>query len=160
MRRIALGSLGLVLAVACNVRSDLDDPCRMIVPDTSVDGGYRMLLASAFASDAGSDFLSTGDPDCEELVCIRRGNAAPGFYDDADGVAHGRCSVSCIPDRAGGESSNCSGASVPLQCARLGLDQATLDSFCASDPASCQSLLGSDPSATYCVDPQAVASTG
>ncbi len=157
MRRLVV--LGLAFAaIGCKPPSDLDNPCRLEVPDPMNDGGYIVLKAGDPSIDTRFDFISTGNSDCENLVCIRMHDPADGFYDDSDGNAHGRCSNTCIPTSADGKSTDCSGSVSALVCQQLSFSQTFIDSFCQSDPADCSSVFGDNASATYCVDPTAVKS--
>ena len=162
MNRIALGLAASVALIACNVPTDLNNPCRLSEPDPNNDGGLIFILSTDTATVSPDfDFISSGDSDCENLVCIRVAHPAMGFYDDTT-YWGGRCSNNCIVDEANNHSSNCGEAEKGLACRQLSLDQTFIDSYCASNPAGCQSTFGNDTSATYCVDPnaQAAATSG
>lgn len=170
MSRLAIAIVGFATLIGCSLPTDLDNPCRLSVPDPNNDGGVVFISTNdpiVTATDSTGaltfpqfDFLSSGDPDCEDLICIRMANPATGFYDDSDGIVHGRCSNNCIIDQGTNKSSDCGEAEKGLVCQQLSLDQTFINSYCSSDPADCSSIFGSDdPSATYCVDPLASASS-
>jgi hypothetical protein len=167
MNRIATAFAACFALVACNVPTDLNNPCRLSKPDPNNDGGLIFIMTTdpivvgtnGTSTFSQFDFISSGDSDCENLVCIREANPAMGFYDDTDGYEHGRCSNNCIVDQGNSHSSNCGEAEKGLICRQLALDQSFIDAYCNSDPAGCQCIFGTDTSATYCVDPNAQATT-
>jgi hypothetical protein len=144
--------LGLAIAVfafgSCSESTDLGNPCRLMKP--TGDGGLVPISVGDTIINNNFDFLSTGDSDCEDLICLRIHGPDGGVntaYDDSDGIAHGSCSTGCI------DKTDCGESSKGLVCQQLSFDQKFLDQLKSADPATYQEYFGDQATATYCVDP-------
>jgi hypothetical protein len=158
MSRSALLLVALaLLAQGCKDVTDLDDPCRLMRPDG--DGGLVTIQVGDPNFNPNFDFISTGDSDCEDLVCVRIHNPSSTFYDDSDGTLHGRCSNNCIVDKGTNQSTDCGEPEKGLQCVQLSFDQKFIDGYCKANPADCKATFGDNTGATYCVDPLAYSSS-
>jgi len=144
--RVVLLAVALVAALAaCQPPLDYGTPCRLT--HAFADGGGISFVAAGDTSiDPRFDFLANGDPDCEDLVCIRQAGKDYSKI-DTDGNAHGECSTPCIED------ADCGDPAKGLQCHQLAFDQAFLNQLCTQDPATCHQAFGDSASATYCTDP-------
>jgi hypothetical protein len=141
-----------LLATACNPPKDYGNLCRLTKASAGGDGGVDYILKDDAAVKPGYDFLANGDPDCEDLVCLRQAGKDYGTADGApfaDGklYAHGECSTPCTADADCGEPAR------GLTCTKLGFDQAFLDNLKRTDPATYNQYFGDVASAYFCTDP-------
>lgn len=144
--RGVLGVLaGAAMLVACNPPSDIGNPCRLT--RAADDGGVDFIPVGDSAIDPRFDFLANGDPDCENLVCVRQAGKDYSAQESGDNLARGLCSNSCI------DATDCGDQSRGMVCQQLAFDQAFLDNLKNSDPATYQQYFGDSASSTYCIDP-------
>jgi hypothetical protein len=145
--------LGGLLLAACNPPVDYGQPCQLIRPAFPDGGGIAFIPVGDPEIDPRFDFLSNGDPDCEDLVCIRQAGKDYSAM-EGNGNAHGECSTACIGD------SDCGDASLGLTCSQLAFDQEFLDQLRTQDPATYAEFFGDSASAHYCTDPNLPNLTG
>lgn len=148
MRAALLAAMvgGLAL-VACEPPKDYGQQCRLTRPSFPDGGGIEYLKKDDAAIDPRFDFLANGDPDCEDLVCVRQHGKDYSQIDQGDGNAHGECSTPCIGDE------DCGDPAKGLKCSQLAFDQTFLDNLKKNDPATYAQYFGDSASALYCVDP-------
>ena len=141
-----------LLATACNPPKDFGNVCRLTKPSAGGDGGVDYIFKDDPTVKSGFDFLANGDPDCEDLVCLRQAgkdyataDAAP----DSEGklYLHGECSTPCI------DNTDCGEPARGLQCVKLAFDQAFLDNLKRTDPITYNQYFGDVASALFCTDP-------
>jgi len=153
-----VGLVGVVMACslgvwACNPPVDYGNSCRLTRPQFPDGGGIEFIKSGDSAIDSRFDFLSNGDPDCEDLVCIRQ--AGKDYTaQETDGNAHGECSTNCLSD------DDCGDQAKGLKCTQLAFDQEFLQNLCATDPVTCHEYFGDSTSALYCTDPNLPDSNG
>ena len=147
MRAGLLALLAGLLLAACNPPVDYGQVCRLTRPTQADGGGLEYIPADDPAlADADFDFLSNGDTDCEDLVCVRQ-HGKDFRSNDEDGMAHGICSTPCIGD------SDCGDQASGLVCHQLAFDQAFLDQLRENDPATYEEYFGDSSSPNYCINP-------
>lgn len=142
----ALPLLGLLAFGGCKEATDFGAPCRIMVPKG--DGTLEVVKSNDPRIDPRFDFLSSGNSDCENLLCLREAGVDYG-ESDADGNAHGICSTPCI------DVTDCGEPEKALDCQKLGFDQEYLDKLKQADPKTFADYFGESASATYCIDPNA-----
>jgi hypothetical protein len=91
----------------------------------------------------GSDWFESGNPECENLVCIVS-PAAPGTQYSTGGY----CSKPCVSNQ------DCFQSETSLVCRQLVLDPAFLKELETLDPALRQKYLGDIQFSSYCVVPR------
>ncbi|MBS2029150.1 MAG: adventurous gliding motility lipoprotein CglC [Deltaproteobacteria bacterium] len=149
MKRASL--LGMVVCGlgiwGCNPPVDYGNTCRLTRPAFPDGGGIEFIKSGDDAvKNSAFDFLSNGDPDCEDLVCIRQAGKDYSAQ-ETDGNAHGECSTDCLSD------DDCGDPAKGLKCTQLAFDQTFLQNLCSTDPATCREFFGDSPNALYCTDP-------
>jgi hypothetical protein len=140
-----LAALALTAVAGCKETTDLDAPCRLMEPADD-QGNLKPIMANDSRINPAFDFLSSGNSDCENLVCIRL-HGDPSKYDDSDGTAHGKCSGTCI------DKGDCGEPEKGLDCRALSLDQKFLDDLKKNDPTTYQQYFGDIAGSLYCVNP-------
>lgn len=133
-------------STACEPPKDYGNQCRLTRPSYPDGGGIEYLKANDTAIDPRFDFLANGDPDCEDLVCVRQAGKDYSQV-DSDGNAHGECSTPCIGDE------DCGDPAKGLKCSQLAFDQQFLTNLCQTDPTTCHQYFGDNPGALFCTDP-------
>ena len=145
---ILMAAVGLGLW-GCNPPVDYGNSCRLTRPQFPDGGGVQVIPAGDTSIDPRFDFLSNGDSDCEDLVCIRQAGKDYSAQEQAanDQIARGECSTDCTGDE------DCGDQARGLKCTQVAFDQEFLQHLCATDPATCQQYFGDSTSALYCTDP-------
>lgn len=151
MRALPLALCGAALLCACNPPKDFGNICRLSRP-VGNDGGLEFIPKDDPSIRSNFDFLANGDPDCEDLVCLRQAGkdySTPDGTADATGklYAHGECSTPCI------DATDCGEPARGLTCEKLAFDQSFLDNLKRNDPATYAQYFGDNASALYCTDP-------
>jgi hypothetical protein len=141
-----LAAAASLLIGACNPPPDYGSPCRLTRPSLPDGGGIEFVAVNDSALNPAFDFLANGDPECEDLVCIRQHGKDYSAL-DTDQVAHGECSTPCIGD------SDCGDPAKGLTCVQLAFDPAFLSGLQQNDPATYNQYFGDSASANYCTDP-------
>ena len=115
----------------------------------SPDVGQRCRLPrDPQAADAptpatiSGDYLETGNPACDNLVCVMSPSTPGGRYNDCPGGECGYCSKPCVSDQ------DCFRSDTGLACRQLVLDPAFLASL---TPETRQKYLGDIQFSSYCI---------
>ena len=146
MRAGLLALLAGLLLAACNPPVDYGQPCRLTRPAYPDGGGIAYIPGNDSQLDSRFDFIANGDPDCEDLVCIRQNNKDYSAQDTADN-AYGECSTPCI------DPSDCGDQSLGLTCNRLAFDPEFMAYLKANDPATYAQYFGDSDATSFCIDP-------
>lgn len=165
MRLLSLASLAFVVCVAgCQVQTDLGVPCNLVKKDpadTDASDGYSAVNITEGELEAGRDYISFGQPFCEDFVCVRdAAYVAPANTQPTD-PATGYCSRPC--EQQAGDAPNvneqCAAAdpeavklnpALALSCRPLLLDPETITAICNVDRAVCEQYFGENRFSTFC----------
>jgi hypothetical protein len=94
---------------------------------------------------AEADYFETGNPSCDDLICIVSHEQAGTKYGDCAGDACGYCSKPCVSDR------DCYSSQTGLKCRMVVLDPTYIAELGQKDPLTLQRYLGDTRNTTYCV---------
>jgi hypothetical protein len=143
-QRILLVATLCLWAAGCKETTDLDQRCRLMQPDPSDNTKLVILKDGDPSINPAFDFISSGDSDCDDLVCIRLHNGNSTTYPpDESGNATGKCSRPCI------EKGDCGEPEKGLVCNQLGLDPDFINGL---PPDIRQKYLG-ETGSLFCVNP-------
>jgi hypothetical protein len=150
-----LAAFGLLWS-ACPNPTDLGKECVLIrkdPADTDPSDGTNSIEIREGEITPGKDFISFGATECDDLICVRDANAAPGT--DPNAIAKGVCSRPCVATSATscetGDRSVDEDESRRFTCRSLLLDADTLAAIKEADPEKYQRYFGNAQSPDFCV---------
>lgn len=165
MRPLSLAALALAVCLAgCRVQTDLGVPCNLVKKDpadTDPSDGYSAVDVTESEVEPDRDYISFGQPFCEDFICVRDASFVPSANAKPTDPAIGYCSKACEQQAGDAPSVNeqCppadpdavkANAALQLNCRPLLLDPATITAICRDNAQVCEQYFGENRFSTFC----------
>ncbi len=94
------------------------------------------------------DYFESGNPDCDDLICILSPAKTGSKYNSCSGDSCGYCSKPCVSNK------DCYSGSTGLVCDAVVLDPTFISTLEENDPELLNTYLGETRFSNYCVVPR------